>query len=85
VVGSFQKRLESEMADVRMTIGRIRKCAMGANKMIEKDLSANIASVKARRNELLREHNNKFLLVFGAEAVDSLDPYEKAAAEGVRL
>jgi hypothetical protein len=54
-------------------------------KMAQKDLSANIDFVNKNRNELLREHINKFLLVYQEKLVGAFDSYEKAAEEGVRL
>jgi hypothetical protein len=53
--------------------------------MAQKDLRENIDFVKKNREELLREHEGKFLLVFQKKLVGSFDAYEKAAEEGVRL
>jgi len=53
--------------------------------MAQKDLQENIDFVKKSREELLREHEEKYLLVFQGKLVDSFDTYEKAAEEGVRL
>jgi hypothetical protein len=54
-------------------------------KMAQKDLSANIDFVNKNRNQLLKEHVNKFLLVYQEKLVGAFDSYEKAAEEGVRL
>ena len=53
--------------------------------MAQKDLRENIDFVKRNREKLLREHENKYLLVFQEKLVGSFDTYEKAAEEGVRL
>ncbi|MCK4421600.1 hypothetical protein KAW18_08020 [candidate division WOR-3 bacterium] len=53
--------------------------------MGEKDLKKNLDFVTKKRKTLLREHRNKFLLVFNEKLVDSYDTYERAAEEGVRL
>lgn len=53
--------------------------------MAQKDLQENIDFVKKSREELLREHEEKYLLVFQGKLVGSFDTYEKAAEEGVRL
>ncbi len=53
--------------------------------MAEKDLKANLEFVEKHKGLLLKEHRNKFLLVFEDELVGSYDTYEKAAEEGVRL
>jgi hypothetical protein len=52
---------------------------MPANSSIE-----NVEFVRKNRNTLLREHGNKFLLVYEGALVGSFDTYETAAAEGVR-
>ena len=51
--------------------------------MAEKDLKANLDYVNKHKEELLKEHRNKFILVFNQEVVSSYDTYEKAAQEGV--
>lgn len=53
--------------------------------MAQKDLQENIDFVKKSREELLREHEEKYLLVFQGKLAGSFDTYEKAAEEGVRL
>jgi len=53
--------------------------------MGEKDLKKNIDFVKKNREALLKEHRNKFILVFEEKLVGSFDTYERAAEEGVRL
>lgn len=53
--------------------------------MAQKDLRVNIDFVKKNREKLLREYENKYLLVFQEKLVGSFDTYEKAAEEGVRL
>jgi len=53
--------------------------------MGEKDLKKNLDFVNNNKESLLREHKNKFILVFEEQVVGSYDTYERAAAEGVRL
>jgi len=53
--------------------------------MGEKDLKKNLDFVKGNRESLLKEHKNKFILVFEEQLVGSYDTYERAAEEGVRL
>lgn len=53
--------------------------------MGERDLKKNIDFVDKNKVSLLREHKNKFILVFEEKLVDSFDSYERAAEEGVRL
>ncbi|NQS99433.1 MAG: hypothetical protein HQ591_13370 [candidate division Zixibacteria bacterium] len=53
--------------------------------MSEKDLKSNLDFVLNNRENLLKEHRNKYLLVFEEKFVDAFDEYERAAAEGVRL
>lgn len=53
--------------------------------MGEKDLKKNIDFVRKNREALLKEHRNKFILVFGEQLIGSFDTYERAAEEGVRL
>ncbi len=53
--------------------------------MAQKNFHENIDFVKKNREELLREHENKYLLVFREKLVGSFDTYERAAEEGVRL
>lgn len=53
--------------------------------MAEKDLKENFDFVNENRESLLKEHKNKFILIFGKKLVDSYDTYERAAEEGVRL
>ena len=54
-------------------------------KMAQKDLMKNVNFVKKNREELLKQHENKYLLVFQEKLVGAFDSYEKAAEEGVRL
>ena len=51
----------------------------------QKDLKENINFVKKNKQELLKQHENKYLLVFEEKFVGAFDSYEKAAQEGVRL
>ena len=51
--------------------------------MVEKDLRANLEFVEENKQILLKEHNNKFLLVHNQELVSSYDTYEKAAEAGI--
>ena len=53
--------------------------------MVEKDLKKNLNFVSENKESLLKEHKNKFILVFEEQLIDSYDTYEKAAKEGVRL
>jgi len=53
--------------------------------MAQKDLKGNMDFIKKNREELLKEHENGFLLVFQKKVVGAFDSYEKAAEEGVRL
>lgn len=53
--------------------------------MAEKDLKKNLEFVEKNKVDLLKKHNNKFVLVYEEKLIDSFDTYEKAAEEGVRL
>ena len=53
--------------------------------MGEKDLKKNLDFINENKESLLKEHKNKFILVFEEKLVDSYDNYERAAEEGVRL
>jgi len=53
--------------------------------MGEKDLKKTVDFVNKNKESLLREHKNKFILVFEDQVVGSYDTYERAAEEGVRL
>ena len=53
--------------------------------MVENNLKKNLNFVNENREFLLKEHNNKFTLVFEEKLVGSYDSYERAAEEGVRL
>jgi len=53
--------------------------------MGEKNLTKNLDFVKGNRESLLKDHKNKFILVFEEKLVGSYDTYERAAEEGVRL
>ena len=52
--------------------------------MTEKKLTENINFVKKNKDSLLKEHHNKYLLIYKEELVESFDNYENAAQEGVR-
>ena len=52
--------------------------------MGEKDLKKNFDFVNENRESFLKEHKNKFILVFEERLVGSYDSYERAAEEGVR-
>ena len=51
----------------------------------EKNLSKERDFVKTKRDDLLRDYANKYLLVSGEQVMGSFDTYEAAATEGVRL
>lgn len=53
--------------------------------MVQKDLKGNLDYVKKNIEPLLKQHKNKYILVFDKKLVDSYDTYERAAGEGVRL
>jgi len=53
--------------------------------MGEKDLKKNLDFINENKESLLKEHKNKFILVFEEKLVCSYDSYERAAEEGVRL
>lgn len=53
--------------------------------MPEKNLKANIDYVKKKKEELVKEYLNKFLLIHEQKIVGSFDSYNHAAGEGVRL
>ncbi|MCK4295261.1 MAG: hypothetical protein KAX28_01220 [Candidatus Marinimicrobia bacterium] len=53
--------------------------------MVENNLKKNLNFVNENREFLLKEHNNKFIIVFEEKLVGSYDSYERAAEEGVRL
>ena len=53
--------------------------------MGEKDLKKNLNFVNENRESLLKEHKDKFILVFEEKLVGSYDSYERTAEEGVRL
>ncbi|MFH1824839.1 MAG: hypothetical protein ABH873_06400 [Candidatus Firestonebacteria bacterium] len=53
--------------------------------MGEKNLKKNLDFVNKNKESLLKEHKDKFILVFEEKLVDSYDSYERAAEEGVRL
>jgi hypothetical protein len=53
--------------------------------MGEKDLKINLDFVEENKESLLKEHKNKFILVFAKKLMGSYDSYERAAEEGVRL
>ncbi|MBU1297614.1 MAG: hypothetical protein KJ963_04890 [Bacteroidetes bacterium] len=50
-----------------------------------KNLKKNLDFVNENKESLLKEHKNKFILVFEEKLVGSYDSYERAAEEGVRL
>jgi hypothetical protein len=51
-------------------------------KMGEKNLKENLEFISENKEHLLKEHKNKFLLVFKKKLVGSYDSYEQAAKEG---
>jgi hypothetical protein len=53
--------------------------------MGEKELKKNLDFVNKNKESLLKEHKNKFILVFEEQVLGSYDTYERAAEEGVRL
>lgn len=53
--------------------------------MGEKELKKNLDFVNENKESLLKEHKNKFILVFEEKLIGSYDSYERAAGEGVRL
>ncbi len=53
--------------------------------MTVKNLSKNIDFIDKNKDTLLKEYNNKYLLVFEEKIINSYDTYETAAEEGVRL
>ena len=53
--------------------------------MGEKDLKENLDFVEKNKDILLKEHKDKFILVFQKQLVGSYDSYEKPAEEGVQL
>jgi len=53
--------------------------------MGEKNLKENLEFISENKEHLLKEHKNKFLLVFKKKLAGSYDSYEQAAKEGVRL
>jgi ubiquinone/menaquinone biosynthesis C-methylase UbiE len=53
--------------------------------MVEKKLDKNIEFVEKNKSKLLKEHANKYLLVYNGKVIDSFDQYNRAAEEGIRL
>ncbi len=53
--------------------------------MGEKNFKKDLDFVNENRESLLKEHKDKFILVFEEKLVGSYDRYERAAEEGVRL
>lgn len=53
--------------------------------MAERDLKKNLDFVNKNKETLLKEYENKFILVFEGELKGSYDSYRLAAEEGVRL
>lgn len=51
--------------------------------MTEKDLSKEKAFVESHRDELLKEHAGKFLLVSDEALISSYDTYDAAAAAAI--
>lgn len=51
--------------------------------MPEKDLQANLDFVAKHRERLLKEHNEKFLLVYKGGLLSAYDTYATAANQGV--
>lgn len=52
---------------------------------VEKDMEANLEYIEKNKKSLLKEHQNKYLLVYKQNLVDTFDTYEKAAEEGIRM
>ena len=52
--------------------------------LVDKDLKADIEFVQKQKDELLKSHANKFLLIHKQKVVGSFDDYTHAASEGVR-
>jgi len=52
--------------------------------MGNKVLDANLEYIVKNKARFLKEHRNKYVLVFEEKIEDSFDTYEKAAEEGVR-
>lgn len=50
-----------------------------------KDLKKNCDFVNKNKESLLKDHKDKFILVFKEKLVSSYGRYEEAAKEGVRL
>ncbi|MBE3137091.1 MAG: hypothetical protein IMZ43_06855 [Thermoplasmata archaeon] len=53
--------------------------------MTDKDLKADIEFVQKQKDELLKCHANKFLLIHKQKVIGAFDDYASAASEGVRL
>jgi hypothetical protein len=49
-----------------------------------KDLSENVEFVEKNKEKLLKEHFNKYLLVYHKKLIRAFDTYEKAARAGVK-
>jgi len=53
--------------------------------MVEKKLDKEIEYVEKKRESLLKEYANKFVLIHDQKVVGSFDQYNHAAEEGIRL
>jgi len=53
--------------------------------MTEKNLTEEITYAKEHRDELLKQHRNRYLLINGKELVGAFDSFTSAAEEGLRL
>ncbi|MFC1713818.1 hypothetical protein ACFL6S_09125 [Candidatus Poribacteria bacterium] len=53
--------------------------------MSEKNLQANIDYVLKNKEELLKHHRGKFVLVYEESVINSFGDYPAAAQEGIRL
>jgi hypothetical protein len=53
--------------------------------MALKKLSKNKEFIEKNKESLLKEYENKYLLVYNEKIINSFDTYEKAAEEGIRL
>jgi hypothetical protein len=51
--------------------------------MGEKDLKENIEFINAHKADLLKEHENKYIIIFNRSFIGAFDTYEKAAQEAI--
>lgn len=52
--------------------------------MAGKDLKKSLDFVNENKEKLLKEHHNKYLLVYEGELIDAFDTCDTTAGEGVR-